>query len=193
LRPTLAYGRGALTATVLNPLTAPRDSAGFNRLYALAPELAPLLPIFDAGNDDFDNHDGLLSIHRGLFKNVADALSSFYNATVELGIADKVTAFTASDSGRTLSSNNDGFDQGWGSMHFMLGGAVNGRRFYGTAPAVANNGPDDVGQGRLFPTTSVDQYAATLGKWMGASDADLLSLLPDLHNFNAGSRTLGFL
>ena len=94
----------------------------------------------------FDTHDGLASIHPGLLTNVADAMSAFYNATVELGVANQVTTFTASDFGRTLTGS-DGSDHGWGSMHFMLGGAVNGGRFYGTAPVVANDGPDDVGPG----------------------------------------------
>ena len=107
-------------------------------------------------------------------------------------MADKVTAFTASDFGRTLSGNNDGSDHGWGSMHFVLGGAVNGKRFYGTPPVVANNGPDDVGQGRLLPTTSVDQLAATLGGWFGVSDTNLLTVLPNLKNWTVGQRKLGF-
>ena len=111
---------------------------------------------------------------------------------VELGVSEKVTTFTASDFGRTLSGNNDGSDHGWGSMHFVLGGAENGQRFYGTPPVVANNGPDDVGQGRLLPTTSVDQYAATLGRWLGISDTDLLALLPNLGNYNISTRTSGF-
>ena len=77
-------------------------------------------------------------------------------------------------------------------MHFVLGGAVRGQRFYGTPPVIANNGADDVGQGRLLPSTSVDQYAATLGKWFGLSDSQLLEVLPSLVNFNASQRTLGF-
>jgi uncharacterized protein (DUF1501 family) len=140
----------------------------------------------------FDTHDGLLGVHPGLLKSVADALAAFYAATVELGVSNQVTAFTASDFGRTLSGNNDGSDHGWGSMHFMLGGAVNGDRFYGRAPVVASDGPDDVGQGRLLPTTSIEQYAATLGGWMGVSNSDLLSMLPSLVNYNAGARKLGF-
>jgi uncharacterized protein (DUF1501 family) len=126
-------------------------------------------------------------------RSVADAVSAFYSATVELGVADKVTTFTASDFGRTLNSNSDGSDHGWGSMHFMLGGAVKGQRYYGTPPAVANDGPDDVCQGRLLPTTSVDQYAATLGRWLGVSDGDLLTVLPNLTNYAPGARNLGFL
>jgi uncharacterized protein (DUF1501 family) len=77
-------------------------------------------------------------------------------------------------------------------MHFTLGGAVNGGRFYGTAPVVANNGPDDVGQGRLLPSTAVDQYASTLGRWFGISDTDLLTVLPNLGNYDVSQRNLGF-
>jgi len=74
----------------------------------------------------------------------------------------------------------------------MLGGAVNGGRYYGAPPVVANDGPDDVGQGRLLPSTSVDQYAATLGKWFGISDTDLLTVLPNLSHWDASARNLGF-
>lgn len=162
------------------------------RMIATAGTLGAKRQVFFVSMGGFDTHDGLVSVHPGLLKSVADATAAFYAATVELGLADKVTTFTASDFGRTLSGNNDGSDHGWGSMHFMLGGAVKGQRYYGVAPIVASDGPDDVGQGRLLPTTSVDQYAATLGKWMGASSSDLLSLLPDLSNYNISARNLGF-
>ncbi|HAT32233.1 MAG TPA: Tat pathway signal protein [Janthinobacterium sp.] len=163
------------------------------RMIASAGAVGAKRQVFFVSMGGFDTHDGLVKVHPGLLKSVADAVAAFYAATVELGVADKVTTFTASDFGRTLSGNNDGSDHGWGSMHFMVGGAVKGQRFYGVPPAVASNGPDDVGQGRLLPTTSVDQYAATLGKWMGASDSNLLSLLPNLVNYNVGARNLGFL
>ncbi len=162
------------------------------RMIAAAPTLGTKRQVFFVSLGGFDNHDGLLTEHPVLLKTVADAMAAFYNSTLELGVANQVTTFTASDFGRTLSGNNDGSDHGWGSMHFMLGGAVNGKRFYGTAPIIASNGPDDVGQGRLLPTTSVDQYAATLGKWLGISDSELLSLLPNLSNFDVSSRNLGF-
>ncbi|MET3134455.1 uncharacterized protein (DUF1501 family) [Oxalobacteraceae bacterium GrIS 1.11] len=161
-------------------------------MIASAATLGAKRQVFFVSMNGFDTHDGLLKVHPGLLKSVADAVAAFYKATVELGVASKVTTFTASDFGRTLSGNNDGSDHGWGSMHFMLGGAVKGQRYYGVPPAVASNGPDDVGQGRLLPTTSVDQYAATLGKWLGASDSNLLSLLPNLSNYPLGARTLGF-
>ena len=135
----------------------------------------------------------MLSIHPGLVKKVADAIAAFYAATVELGVANQVTTFTASEFGRSLTSNGDGSDHGWGSMHFVLGGAVNGKKYYGTPPAVASNGPDDTGNSALIPTTSIDQYAATIGKWMGVSDSNLLSILPNLRNFNASTRNLGFI
>ncbi len=163
------------------------------RMISNASALGAKRQVFFVSLGGFDNHDGLTSVHPGLLTKVGEALAAFYRATVELGVADRVTAFTASDFGRTLSGNNDGSDHGWGSMHFVLGGAVRGRSYYGVAPAVASNGPDDVGQGRLLPTLSVDQYAATLGRWFGASDSELLTVLPNLANFNAGSRNLGFL
>ncbi len=147
--------------------------------------------VFFVSIGGFDTHDGLAAIHPGLLTTVSTALAAFYQATVELGVANQVTTFTASDFGRTLTAD-DGSDHGWGSMHFMLGGAVNGGRYYGTAPVVANGGPDDVGQGRLLPSTGVDQYAATLGKWFGISDTDLLAVLPNLAHYDVGQRTLGF-
>ena len=174
-----------------NPLAAQLQLVA--RMISVANAVGAKRQVFFVSLGGFDNHDGLLTIHPGLLTTVADALSAFYSATVELGVAAQVTSFTASDFGRTLAGNNDGSDHGWGSMHFMLGGAVKGQRFYGTPPAIANNGPDDVGQGRLLPSTSVDQFAATLGKWFGISDANLLTVLPNLANYNASARDLGFL
>ncbi|MET0519531.1 MAG: DUF1501 domain-containing protein, partial [Burkholderiaceae bacterium] len=132
--------------------------------------------IFFVSLGGFDLHDNLPTQHPLLLGNVASARASFHDATAELGVADQVTAFTASDFGRTLTSNGDGSDHGWGSHHFVLGGAVKGGRFWGQLPSVSINGPDDVGQGRLLPTTSVDQMAATLGAWFGAADGALLDV-----------------
>lgn len=103
-----------------------------------------------------------------------------------------MTTFTASDFGRTLQANSDGSDHGWGSMHFVTGGAVNGRRFYGTPPAIGNNTPDDVGQGRLLPTIAVDQYASTLANWFGVSASDMATVLPNIGNYNPSSWNQGF-
>jgi len=161
------------------------------RMISASGSLGAKRQVFFVSMGGFDTHDNLATVHPGLMAKLGDAMAAFHQATVELGVADKVTTFTASDFGRTLVANNDGSDHGWGSMHFMMGGAVKGKRFYGTAPVVANNGPDDVGQGRLLPSTSVDQYAATMGKWLGASDSQLLELLPNLSNYT--TRDLGFL
>jgi uncharacterized protein (DUF1501 family) len=142
----------------------------------------------------FDLHDGLLAKHGLLQAEVAGAMSAFYDATVEMSIADKVTSFTASEFGRTITSNGDGSDHGWGSFHFVLGGAVQGKRFFGTAPEIANNGANDTGSGRLIPSIAVDQYAATLGKWFGVPDSHLLStVLPNLSNYDVSARNLEFM
>ena len=141
----------------------------------------------------FDHHDYLLSKHSKLLQQVDEAMAAFYNATLELGVANQVTTFTASEFGRTLSSNGDGSDHGWGSHHFVMGGAVKGAAFYGTPPPVSvgdTAAPEDqwhVGQGRLLPSTSVDQYAATLAKWFGVFDSELASILPNLKNFGAAA------
>ena len=161
-------------------------------MIAVADTLTIKRQVFFVSINGFDHHDGLLAKQPNLLVKVANAMKSFYEATIELGVANQVTTFTASDFGRSLVGNNDGSDHGWGSAHFIMGGAVLGGNYYGTAPVLANGGPDDVGEGRLLPTTSVDQYAATIGKWLGVSDTQLLELLPNLKNFNANTRHLGF-
>jgi uncharacterized protein (DUF1501 family) len=164
------------------------------KLISVSSQLGAKRQVFFVSTSRFDTHDGLDTLHPVLLTNLADALRAFYDTTVELGVASQVTTFTASDFGRALTSNNDGTDHGWGSMHFVLGGAVNGGRYYGINPVLANNGPDDIGQGRLIPTMSVDQYAATLASWFGVSAGNLATVVPNIGNY-AGSAlgtTLGF-
>ena len=163
------------------------------RLISASQELGAKRQVFFVSLGGFDLHSGLLATHPVLLGRVADAMRAFYDATVELGVASRVTAFTASDFGRTLLSNSSGSDHGWGSMHFVVGGAVNGRNFYGKPPVLAHNGPDDVGQGRLLPAISVDQYAATMASWFGVSAADMESVLPFIGNYPVASRNLGFI
>ena len=187
---TTALAASPALATAFPAGNALADQLKFvARMISTATTTSTKRQVFFVSIGGFDTHDGLAAIHPGLLTTVSTAMSAFYQSTVELGVANQVTTFTASDFGRTLTAD-DGSDHGWGSMHFMLGGAVNGGRFYGAAPIVANGGPDDVGQGRLLPSTSVDQYAATLGKWFGISDTDLLTVLPNLGNYS--QRNLGF-
>ncbi len=162
------------------------------RMIAVSSELGARRQVFFVSTGGFDTHDKLVAEHPSLLTRVSTAMRSFYDTTVQLGVADRVTSFTASDFGRTLVANTDGSDHGWGSMHFAMGGAVRGKQFYGSAPIVADNGPDDVGQGRLLPTTSVDQYAATLASWFGVSASDLPTVLPNIGNYNVSTRNLGF-
>ena len=171
----------------------------------LAPLAAALastaLAACGGGSGGADLHDNLVAQQPNLMRRVSEAMAAFYDATVELGVADKVTAFTASDFGRTLSSNGDGSDHGWGSHHFMVGGAVKGRAFYGKAPPVSITNTADandqwhVGQGRLLPSTSVDQYAATLAKWFGVANTELAGVLPNLSHFGGADypTDLGFM
>jgi uncharacterized protein (DUF1501 family) len=160
------------------------------RLIATRATLNTRRQVFFVSLGGFDNHNLLMQDHPNLLGRVGAALSAFYAATVELGVANKVTTFTASDFGRTLSSNADGSDHGWGSHHLVLGGAVNGGRFYGTAPSVSIQTNDQVGQGRLLPSTSVDQFAATLARWFGCNTSELPGILPNIGNFS--NTNLGF-
>lgn len=147
--------------------------------------------VFMVAMGGFDHHDGLIGSHEGLLGQVDDAMDAFYRATEEIGVANQVTTFTASDFGRTLASNGDGSDHGWGSHHFIMGGDVAGGRFYGTAPQVSLDSDDQVGRGRLLPTVSVDEYSSTLAQWFGVSPSELSSIAPNIGNF--AQPDLGFM
>jgi len=139
----------------------------------------------------FDTHDNQLAAHPVALASVAQSLAAFYNATVELGVADGVTAFTASDFGRNTASNGDGSDHGWGGHHFVIGGSVNGGSFYGTMPNLTVGGPDDGYYGAVIPKISVDQYGATLARWFGVAPGNLNDVFPNLGNFQVAD--LGFM
>ena len=161
------------------------------RLIAARSTLGPKRQVFFVSLGGWDMHNNLIADHPGQLGQVADAMKAFYDATVTLGLADKVTTFTASDFGRTLSNNGDGSDHGWGSYHFVMGDAVDGKRWFGQLPAMAVNGPDDVGGGRLLPAIAVDQYAATLATWFGVPVGNLADVIPRIGRF--GTANLGFM
>ena len=161
------------------------------RMIAQRNTLGAKRQVFFVSIGGWDTHDDQLTTQPGLHAQVAGALAYFYDATFGLGISDRVTTFTGSDFGRTLTTNGDGSDHGWGSHHFVMGGAVKGQQYYGTFPIMGLNNNDEVGSGRLLPTTSVDQYAATLARWFGVSESDMRLVLPNIGNF--GSSNVGFM
>jgi len=141
--------------------------------------------VFYVAIGGFDTHDGQRNDMPNLQTEISSSVAAFQRAMIELGVDQDVTLFTASDFGRTTIDNGDGTDHGWGAHHFVVGGAVQGKRIYGAMPEY------DLGaetytesRGRLIPTVSVDQYAASLGGWFGLSVSELNAALPNLDNFN---------
>lgn len=161
------------------------------RLIAVRDQLEMKRQIFFVAAGGFDSHDDQNDNQPGLLADISDAIAAFHAATVELGIDDSVTTFTQSDFGRTLTSNGDGTDHAWGGNQLVIGGAVAGRQLYGNYPLLDIGGAEDVGGGRMIPSTSADQYAATLAKWFGIPDLDLDIVAPNLSNF--AQRDLGFM
>ncbi len=161
------------------------------RLIAVRDQLQMKRQVFFVATGGFDSHDDQNQNQPGLLGGISDAIGAFHAATVELGIADSVTTFTQSDFGRTLTSNGDGSDHAWGGNQIVVGGAVAGGALYGSYPTLEIGGPEDVGGGRMIPSTSADQYAATLANWFGITDTDLDIVAPNLSNF--AQRDLGFM
>ncbi len=133
--------------------------------------------------------------HYGLLRQVSEAMFAFQRAMEQLGLSDKVTAFTASDFSRTFPSNSQGSDHGWGSHHIMVGGGVDGGKIFGKLQSLAISGPDDTGTGRWIPTLSVDEHTATLAKWYGLNQNEIGAVLPNLSRFNTShaSNYIGFM
>ena len=153
------------------------------RLIAAHSQLGLPRQCFFASMGGFDTHGSdQLQQQNELLGEVSAAVNAFYAATTELGLARQVTLFSASDFGRTCQSNGQGSDHGWGNHHFVVGGDVKGGQLYGSFPNLSLNGPDDVGNGKWLPTTSVDQLGATLGAWFGAGAA-LNDIFPQLVHF----------
>lgn len=161
------------------------------RMIAIRSQLGVQRQVFFVGMGGFDTHDQQTALLPGLLATVSQALGGFQAAMEQIGESQRVTAFTHTEFGRTLSSNGFGSDHGWGGHGLVLGGAVQGQRIYGTLPDLSRNGQDDVGDGSILPTTSVDQMAATLSRWFGLTDSELAQVFPNLANF--ASSNLGFL
>jgi uncharacterized protein (DUF1501 family) len=158
--------------------------------------------VFFVAIGGFDNHDAQNRSQADQLAKLAQALRYFDTTLGAINARSKVTTFTASDFGRTFTSNGDGTDHGWGSHHFVMGGAVKGGDIYGRFPTLgaknANNNnfdssPDQLGNGALLPEISVDQLGATLGRWFGVSDSQLIDIFPNIVNYNVSKRDLGFM
>ncbi len=161
-------------------IVAVRDALGMRR------------QIYFCSVGGYDTHSNELTTQNNLLTELSQCMNAFYQATKELGISDRVTLFTASDFSRTFQSNGGGSDHAWGSHALILGDSVKGGDIYGSYPTIAIGGPDDVGEGRWVPSTSVDQYSATLAKWYGiSSQTDLATVLPNIGRFN--NPDLGFM
>jgi uncharacterized protein (DUF1501 family) len=152
---------------------------------ALRQELGVSRQVFFVALGGFDTHSAQAAELPPLQQDIGDSIAAFYRATEELGLAEQVTTFTAADFGRTLSVNGDGTDHGWGSHHFVVGGAVRGGDIYGDIPVAELGHEQDAGNGRLIPTVSVEQFAAPLGRWFGLGETELELALPGLANFPA--------
>ncbi len=149
--------------------------------------------VFFVSLGGFDTHNNQLNVMQTQFAQLSPALKAFYDATAQMGIANQVTTFTLSDFGRTFQpASGQGTDHAWGNHHIVMGGAVKGGDLYGKYPTLALGGPDDTDtRGRWIPTTSVDQYGATLARWFGVAESDLSGVFPNLGSF--ASSNIGFM
>ncbi|GEB69566.1 hypothetical protein PC2016_0902 [Pseudoalteromonas carrageenovora] len=146
--------------------------------------------VFFVSMGGFDTHDDQLTTHPALLNTLASGFNEFNSAMNELGMSDKVTTFTMSDFGRTLTSNGDGTDHGWAGNQIVMGGAVKGQNIYGELLTQQLDGPQDTGGGRLIPQVANEQYFATLAQWFGVPSSELVDIFPNLSNFN--NTTLDF-
>lgn len=144
----------------------------------------------------WDHHDEVLNAQNAMLGFLSRGIGSFQKTLQELDIEDSVTTFTISDFARTLSSNGNGTDHGWGGNAMVFGGAVNGNKMYGEYPDLTPGSNLDIRRGILYPTTSADEYFAELSMWFGVAPTDLPLILPNIRNFydlQSAQAPLGFL
>ena len=165
------------------------------KVIAAREELGMRRQIFFIDYGGWDHHDEVLDAQNEMFGEVDGALFQFNAAMKQLELADCVTTFTISEFGRTLTSNGNGTDHGWGGNVSVMGGAVNGGNIFGEYPSLKLDNPLDIGSGVFIPTTSPDEYFAELALWFGVPNTDLNMLFPNLSNFYSigGSNPIGFL
>jgi uncharacterized protein (DUF1501 family) len=188
-----ALAKGTPLKTVFPSTTLGKQLQQVAQVIQVASFLGMTKQIFFCSLGGFDTHTSELATHNTLYPQVSQAMAAFYAGTQELGVAGNVTTFTESDFGRTFQPTSaGGADHAWGSHHMVLGGAVKGGQIYGSFPQFELGGPNDTDtRGRWIPTTSIDQYGATLASWFGIPDASLPAVFPNFTNF--GSRKIGFL
>ncbi|TAF44368.1 MAG: DUF1501 domain-containing protein [Sphingobacteriales bacterium] len=146
----------------------------------------------------WDFHDGVIDNMAVMIPIISNAMKAFYDLLKAMGVENNVTTFSASEFGRSITSNAKGSDHAWGGHQFVMGGAVNGKRVFGSYPDIYKGNPLDSGDGRglMIPTISVDEHSAELALWMGASKSDLPLILPNIGNFyntTSTSNPLGFM
>jgi len=173
-----------------NPLATSLQTVA--RIISGSGSLGVTRQIFYVQLGSFDTHNNQAIQHAQLLTQLGEAFEYFDGLMVAAGMGNQVTTFTASDFGRTLTCNSNGTDHGWGSHHFVVGGAVQGQDMYGQYPVIGVNQANDVGAGRLIPTTAVDQYAGTLARWFGLSDGQVRQVFPNFGNFGSNPY-LGFM
>lgn len=191
-----AFGIGTGGTTYGNLSDLERQMHTIARIIAERSYLGMRRQIFFCQIGGYDTHGDQPASHAGLLSTLSRAMGKFYAATDALAVADKCTTFTAADFGRTFKSNSLGTDHSWGNHHMVMGGAVRGGRLFGTYPTLLLGGPDDTDSGssptgRFIPTTSTDEYAATLSRWFGLGDAELDTVFPNLDRF--ATRDVGFM
>lgn len=166
------YSYSAARFSMIPKIMEARTELGMNR------------QIFFVERGGWDHHNAVISPQSELFVELNEAIEIFWTEVVRLGLQNNVVLYTASDFGRTLTSNGSGSDHAWGGHHFIISGSANGGKVFGEYPSLATNGPYDIGRGRILPTTSVDAYMAELATWFGVPQSELSTVIPNIHNFS---------